>query len=78
MSTGKRIEQALSELAAAHVALNDAGRTLAQARSDEVNCLNRVNSAQKEVDELMAAVKSEAHRDTDWGRARATGSRLPA
>lgn len=70
MSLGKGIEQALGELAAAQAALEDAQRATAQARSEETACLNRVNAAQKEVDDLVAAVKSKAHRDTDWGRAR--------
>ena len=77
MSLGKGIEQAIAELAAAQAALEDAQRATAQARGEETTCLNRVNAAQKEVDELVAAVKAKAHRDTDWGRERTHGFRVP-
>ena len=78
MSQGKEIEQALAELAAAHAALEDAARALQQARSEETACMNRVNKAQKEVDDLIASVKAKAPRDTNWGRERNPGFRMPA
>lgn len=78
MSQGKEIEQALAELAAAHAALDDAARATSQARSAETTCMNRVNKAQKEVDDLISAVKAKAPRDTNWGRERNPGFRVPA
>ena len=77
MSLGKGIEQALAELAAAQATLEHAQRAFAQARSEETACINRVNAAQKEVDELVASVKAKAHRDTQWGRDRNPGFRVP-
>lgn len=38
------------------------------ARNEETNALNRVNEAQKKFDELVALVKKEAPRSSDWRR----------
>jgi len=78
MSLGQGLEQALAELAAAQATLEDAQRATAEARNAECACLNRVNAAQKEVDELVAAIKAKASRDSDWGRARQPSFRLAA
>jgi anti-sigma-K factor RskA len=37
-----------------------------QASSEETDALNRVNEAQKKFDELVAMVKKEAPRASDW------------
>lgn len=73
MSLGQGLEQAIAELAAAQATLEDAARATAIARSTECTCLNRVNDAQKEVDEMVAAIKAKAHIDSDWGHARYGG-----
>lgn len=73
MSLSNGLEQALAELAAAQAALEEAERATARARSEESACLKRANEAQKEVDDLVAAIREKAHRDTTWGRARQRG-----
>ena len=40
-----------------------------QARSKETYCMNQVNEAQKVIDNLMATLKKEAPRNSDWHRA---------
>lgn len=46
--------------------LEKASAATAQARSAETGCLNRLNAAQKALDEAIAKLRQEAHRDSDW------------
>ena len=62
-------------LSAAATALLEAGHEhanaaaeVAVARRRETDALNRVNAAQKEFDALVALLKKEAPRDSDWRR----------
>lgn len=62
------MKQALIELNQATEEHKEAERITAEARSLECTALNRLNSAQKRVDELVNGMKKSAPRDSDWGR----------
>ncbi len=66
----KEISDALAELKSAGDELTRAQERTAQARSTETGALNRVNRAQKRVDELISKLKQEAVRDTSWKQTR--------
>ena len=64
------LREALDELSNVTDELVAASRAAAEARSREISCINRVNSAQKKVDELVAALKAQAPGGSDWARQR--------
>jgi hypothetical protein len=63
------IPAALAELKQATAALGAASTIVSRARSEEIECLNRVNAAQKKLDALVLALKQEAPRESDWRNA---------
>lgn len=69
MSLNREIDEAICEFANASDQLAMARVRLGEARALETDCINRVNKAQKRVDELVAGIKKQAPRDTDWHRA---------
>ena len=62
------MSDALRELESATKEHEDAQRITGEARSRETDAVNRLNAAQKRVDELVAGMKKGAPRDSDWGR----------
>jgi chromosome segregation ATPase len=45
-----------------------AERETSAARSTETRLLNELNAAQKELDEMLAALRASAPRESDWKR----------
>lgn len=64
------MQEALDELSNATDELKAASRAVAEARSREISCVNRINSAQKKVDDLVAALKAQSPGGSDWARQR--------
>lgn len=64
------MQEALDELSNATDELKAASRAVAEARSREIGCVNRINSAQKKVDGLVAALKAQSPGGSDWARQR--------
>lgn len=62
------LDEAFVELNRANEDYAQCDRLLDEARSRHTSALSRVNRAQKQFDELVAAVKEAAPRDTDWKR----------
>jgi len=60
------IENALNELEVASAALAEARERLNSARREECDCINRVNKAQKALDEIIAKTKALAPSGSDW------------
>lgn len=56
---GTNLEIALAEY-------KDADDKLSAARSEEIAALNKLNSAQKALDDFVAKMKKEAPRQSDW------------
>ena len=63
-----QLTEAVAELRAASLALDEQRMRTAEARSRECDAINRVNAAQKRIDALMTDLKRGAARDTDWKR----------
>ena len=61
------MSDALRELEGATKEHEEAQRITGAARSHETVAVNRLNAAQKRVDELVAGMKKGAPRDSDWG-----------
>jgi hypothetical protein len=59
---------AAARVLAATEALAKAQAEVAAARSVETTCINRLNQAQKNLDDLVAGLKKNAPRDSDWRR----------
>lgn len=66
-SINKQLDQAICEFANATDQLDAKRRLLSEARTAETAAMNRVNEAQKKIDELYAELKKLAPRDSDWG-----------
>lgn len=77
-SMNAEMDEAIIELANAAEAHTRAATAISRARSDETTCLNRVNNAQKRLDELMGMLKKQAPRESDWHRASRPVQSMPA
>lgn len=62
------MSEAITEVAQYTERLLIMGEQTNRARRDETDCRNRLNQAQKKVDELIATLKKQAPRDSDWKR----------
>lgn len=67
-SLNTQLADAVAEFAARQDRLTETRRLLSVAQNNETDALNRVNEAQKQFDELVALVKKEALRGTEWKR----------
>lgn len=67
-SLNAMLADAVAACATANDLLVSRQAILAEAKRAETDAINRVNEAQKQFDELVALVKKEAPRDTDWQR----------
>ncbi len=65
-SLNQQMADAVSAFAAANDNLETARCYLSDARRQETDAIDRVNETQKKLDELIAVLKKEAPRDTDW------------
>jgi len=65
-SLNRLLADAVADLAVAGDFHEKKSSALQMARSEETDALNLVNAAQKKFDELVALVKKEAPRSTDW------------
>ena len=65
-SLNRLLADAVADLAAAGDFHEQKSSALQMARNEETDALNRVNAAQKKFDELVALVKKEAPRSSDW------------
>lgn len=68
MSVEKKVADLFSELEAALAKHKDAEMAENQARSVLTDATNRLNQAQKAVDEHMKKLRSSAPWNTDWKR----------
>jgi hypothetical protein len=59
---------AAAAVLAATEALTKAQAEAQSARSVETDCINRLNQAQKNLDDLVAGLKKNAPRDSGWKR----------
>jgi exonuclease VII small subunit len=62
------IVDAVAELEKAGAEFDLAQSSLREASSRDTAARNRLNQAQKKVDEVVAAFRKAAPRDTDWAR----------
>lgn len=62
------MSDALRELEGATKEHEDAQRITGEAQRRETAAVNRLNAAQKRVDNLVNEMKQSASRDSDWGR----------
>ena len=67
MTTNKSLEDLVREVADATTTLDAAQRAASQARVEETTCLNRLNRAQKEIDERVLYLRKSAPRASNWG-----------
>lgn len=74
-SINTEIDKAIVELLNAGECLAQAASRTAAARSDEIECLNRVNTAQKRLDELVGMLWKQAPRGSDWHGAHSAKAR---
>lgn len=65
-SINSEMDAAIVELAIAGDVLEIASTRVQQARQAETSAINRVNNAQKRIDELVTCIKNSAPRNTDW------------
>lgn len=65
-SLNNLLANAVSECAVANDLLTHKRQLLSQASNAERDAVNKVNEAQKAFDDLVALVKKEAPRGTDW------------
>ncbi len=68
MAVEKKVAELFAELEAATEQHKDAERAESQARSVLTDATNRLNQAQKAVDEHMKKLRSSAPWNTDWKR----------
>jgi len=68
MAVEKKVAELFAELEAAIEQHKDAERAESQARSVLTDATNRLNRAQKAVDEHMKKLRSSAPWNTDWKR----------
>lgn len=73
----RSVAELAEEVHAASSALVDARSRADAARRDETACLNRLNLAQKKMDEAVEALRSSADRDSDWKNRKNPGIRHP-
>jgi CHASE3 domain sensor protein len=71
----QKLLELLGELETANEVLKEATEQARNASSDETVARNRVNKAQKAIDEEMTAIKNAAEWNTDW---HSTRNRLKA
>lgn len=62
------LTEALATLEQATKDLGVAAKESSIARNHEIDCLNRVNNAQKTIDSLLAELRQNAPQDSDWRR----------
>lgn len=74
----RAIPQVLADLQSAVLALEQRRHEEAQARSAATSALNAVNDLQKELDDLLAAMKKNSPSGSDWHRQSILGTRMPA
>ena len=67
MITSKSLEELVQEVVDATSALDATQRAASQARVEETTCLNRLNRAQKEIDERVLYLRKSAPRASGWG-----------
>ncbi len=72
-SLNQEMDSAMVEFAQAKDSLAHARVQVSEARRKETDCLNRVNTAQKKLDEFIAILKKEAPHDSDWHQAQRKG-----
>jgi hypothetical protein len=68
MSLNTQLANAVARVAVAQDDLDRMCQLTSMARQNETHARNLVNKEQKHFDELVAAVKKSAPRDTDWAR----------
>jgi len=61
-------EEALAELLAAQQHHEETAQAARVASSNAVSACNRLNIAQKKIDELIAALKKSSPNGSDWAR----------
>lgn len=71
------IKTAYSELESAKVALTEAEERTRAARSEEVAAVNRLNNAQKAIDDLQAKMQKEAPWQSMWASKGQKGFEVP-
>ncbi len=62
------LEVAIANAVSATEQYVSASAKVDEARREETGCLNRMNQAQKILDELIQSIKASAPRDSNWGR----------
>ena len=67
MTTSKSLEELVQEVTISAATFAEAQRVASKARVAESTCLNRLNSAQKEIDERILDLRKSAPRGSDWG-----------
>lgn len=60
------VNNALDDLNVAKEAFDSADATLCRARNERTDALNRLNVCQKTVDDLLAELRKQSPRDSDW------------
>lgn len=73
-----KLEELENAVAKATDALREAEQVASAARSEETDCLNRLNQAQKAFDAYVQEIRKVAPRSSDWRRAERDAARLPA
>lgn len=69
-------QELFEELAKAHDAYTQAEKEESVARGVRTEALNRLNRAQKAVDESMEQLRKDAPRETDWKQHERRGIRV--
>ena len=64
------LTELLAELNSAKLAHISAKKEISHARNNECSAINRLNAAQKAIDEWYAKQKAEADGDSDWARSK--------
>lgn len=67
-SISTQLGDALVEIAQAKECLEKRRKFAYAARREETDAFNRLNNAQKAFDAIVARLRSDAPRDSDWGR----------
>jgi exonuclease VII small subunit len=75
-SLNKLLDEAICAFAVATDEHRHAKQLASEARNRETHCMNKVNEAQKKIDELISVLKKEAPRDSDWHRATTNQGKL--
>ena len=62
------VDALLEELVAARLHSEHSARELTEARTEDTNATNRLNTAQRQFDEWYITQKKDAPYDSDWAR----------